>query len=76
MDFLNLLANVGTNEWIKAFIANNNLLISMMSVGIPCIITIILKIFAVLGPNTKDNKITTMLQGVAAKRIKKNETNS
>jgi len=72
MEFLNLLAHIGTNEWVKAFIANNNILIS----GSPIVIGLVLKVFAILGPNTPDNKITTMLQGVAAKRVKKNESNS
>jgi len=72
MEFLNLLAHIGTNEWVKAFIANNNILISCT----PIAVGLALKAFAMLGPNTPDDKIKTMLQGIVSKRVKKNESNS
>jgi len=69
MDFLKFLSEVGTNALIHGIVAKNSLLIS----GMPIAVGLALKAFAMLGPNTPDDKIKTMLQGIVSKRVKTKE---
>ena len=64
MDFLKFLSEVGTNALIHGIVAKNSLLIS----GMPVAVGLVLKAFAILGPKTKDNKISTILRGVVSRK--------
>ena len=66
MDFLLFLSEVGTNELVKAIADKNSILLTT----IPIVAGLILKVFAILGPNTLDNRVRTMLQGIAARKKK------
>ena len=66
MDFLLFLSEVGTNELVKAIADKNSILLTT----IPIVAGLILKVFAILGSNTMDNRVRTMLQGIAARKKK------